>query len=196
MTDAVTAAAPALDQPEQGTPPRAGAYATTARRIARGALAGLVAGATASFAMDRLQAGLSSLSGAGSGSGGDSDDQPATSKAADRVAVAATGHSIAAPAKPLAGQWVHYTVGTMLGLGYGLAAEFAPRITSFQGSALGLGTAVLLDEGAVPALGLGQPPWRAPASSHLYSLASHMMFGVVAELVRSRVDSTLAPADT
>ena len=159
----------------------------TAKLLA-GAAAGIVAGVLASFAMDRFQAAVTALS-----SSSDSDAEPATEQAADAVAEATTGAEVPEPDKPLAGQLVHYLVGTGLGLLYGLAAEVKPGVTAGFGTAFGTGTAALLDEAAVPATGLGEAPWKSDATTHLYALASHLVFGVVAELTRSQVRATLEP---
>lgn len=157
-------------------------------KLLRGALAGLVAGATASFAMDRFQAAVAALS--------SSDDdgekpEPATQKAGDGVARTVTGSELPAAEKPLAGQAMHYGLGMGLGVIYGIAAEFRPSVTAGFGTAFGAGTATLLDEAAVPALGLGSPPWEAGLTANLYSYASHLVFGGVTELVRRQVAGTL-----
>ncbi len=167
----------------------------TGARIARGALAGLVGGIVASLAMDGLQAILARLSDADSGGESDSDAEPTTNKAADGVARLVTGDEVADANKPLAGQAMHYGLGAVLGVAYGIAAAFEPRVTTASGTLFGLTTATVLDEGAVPALGLADAPWKTPASGHLYSLASHLVFGGVTELVRAQVDATLAPAE-
>ena len=152
-------------------------------RVARGVVAGLIAGAVASFAMDRFQAAVSPLL----PSSGE-DEEPATQKAADALARGATGHDVAAPDKPLAGQAIHYA----LGIAYGVAAEFRPAIAAGYGTAFGIGTATLLDEGAVPAVGLGSPPWQADLPTTLYSYASHLVFGATTEIVRRQVAATLS----
>lgn len=164
-----------------------GIVSSNGAKVARGVVAGAIAGAVASFAMDRFQAAVSALS---------SDDdgaraEPATEKAADAVAERVTGREFADEDKPLAGQAVHYALGIGLGVLYGIAAEFRPAVTAGYGSAFGLGTATVLDEGVVPAVGLGQAPWQASASSNLYSYASHLVFGGSAELVRRQVAGTL-----
>lgn len=161
---------------------------STAARIARGLVAGVIAGAVASFAMDRFQAATAPLL---PSDGGESD--PATEQAADAVACRVAGHGIPDADKPLAGQAVHYAVGIALGAAYGLAAEFRPAVTAGYGSAFGLGTATLLDEVAVPATGLGRAPWDAGVASNLYGYASHLVFGGVSELVRRHVAATLLP---
>lgn len=158
-------------------------------RIARGIVAGVIAGAVASFAMDRFQAAASSLLPSDGG-----EDEPATEKAADAIATAVTGHEVPDADKPLAGQSVHYALGIGLGVAYGIAAEFRPPVTAGYGTAFGLGTATLLDEGAVPAVGLGDAPWKAPLSTTLYAYASHLVFGGTAEIVRRQVAGTLTPS--
>ena len=152
---------------------------STPARIARGAVAGVIAGAVASFAMDIFQAATSSLLPSDG-----SDDEPATQQAADAVAKAATGHEVPDAAKPLAGQSVHYALGIGLGIAYGIAAEIRPSVTAGYGTAFGLSTATLLDEAAVPAVGLGDAPWKAPLSTTLYGYASHLVFGGISEIVR------------
>lgn len=158
-------------------------------RIARGIVAGAIAGAIASFAMDRFQAAASSLLPSDGG-----EDEPATEKAADAIATAVTGHEVPNANKPLAGQSVHYALGIGLGVAYGIAAEFRPAVTAGYGTPFGLGTATLLDEGAVPAVGLGDAPWKAPLSTTLYAYASHLVLGGTAEIVRRQVAGTLTPS--
>jgi len=153
-------------------------------KLLAGAAAGIVAGILASFAMDRFQAAVTALSPSGDSG---SDEDPATVKAAEMVT------DVPEADKPLAGQLVHYAVGTGLGLLYGLLAEVKPGVTAGYGTAFGTGTAALLDEAAVPAAGLGAAPWKTDAATHLYGLASHLVFGLVAELTRSQVRATLAP---
>jgi putative membrane protein len=162
---------------------------STPARIARGAVAGVIAGVVASFVMDRFQAAASSLLSSDGGGG-----EPATEKAADAAATAVVGHEVPDAAKPLAGQSVHYALGIGLGVAYGIAAEFRPSVTAGFGTAFGLGTATLLDEAAVPALGLGDAPWKAPLSTTLYAYASHLVFGGTAEVVRRQVAGTLTPS--
>ncbi len=163
---------------------------TVGARVLRGALAGIVAGVAASFAMDRFQA----LAGAFSDDRGGSDVEPATAQAADAIVAHTIGGTVPEADKPLAGQLVHYALGAALGVAYGIAAEFRPGVTAGYGSAFGTATAALLDEGAVPAAGLGAAPWDSPASTHLYGLSSHLVFGATAELVRAQVAKTLQPA--
>lgn len=159
---------------------------TTTSRLLRGALAGLIAGVVASVAMDGFQAAVAALS-----SSSEDEGEPATEKAADAIATTITGTELAKRDKPLAGQAIHYALGIGLGVAYGVAAEFRPAATVGHGIGLGLVTATLLDEAAVPAVGLGDPPWKAGVSSNLYAYASHLVFGGTTELVRRHVVATL-----
>ncbi|WP_037522801.1 DUF1440 domain-containing protein [Sphingomonas sp. Mn802worker] len=156
-------------------------------KVLRGVVAGAIAGALASFAMDRFQAVVGALSGSDDAS---EESEPATEQAADAIAKQ-TGHEIAATDKPLAGQAIHYALGLGLGVAYGVAVEFRPLLAVGYGSGFGVVTATLLDEAAVPAVGLGSAPWRTDLSTNLYSYASHLVFGVTSELVRRQVASTL-----
>lgn len=162
---------------------------STPARVARGMVAGAIAGAVASFAMDRFQALTSSLRPTDGGK-----DEPTTEQAADALAKATTGRDVPDAAKPLAGQAMHYALGTGLGIAYGIAAEFLPAVTAGYGCALGIGTATLLDEAAVPAAGLSEAPWKASLPITLYAYASHLVFGGVAEFVRRQVAGTLTPS--
>lgn len=160
----------------------------TTTRIARGIIAGAIAGTVASFAMDKFQAVVSPLL---PSSDDDTPSEPATEKVADAIARQVSGAELSAEEKPMAGQAVHYAVGIVLGAAYGIAAEFRPSVTAGYGTAFGLGTATLLDEAVVPAVGLGNAPWKAGVATNLYSYASHLVFGGVTEIVRRQVADTL-----
>jgi len=147
------------------------------------ALVGIAAGVVASLAMELAQQGLAKLTESDDASDVSEDSEPATAKAA-RAAAGAAGYKLDEDQAQSGGRLVHYATGTALGLFYALAAEREPRVASGAGFPLALGTMLLLDEVAVPAAGLGDPPTKAPASSHLMSLASHLAFGLAAEGVR------------
>lgn len=163
----------------------------TGARVARGVVAGAVAGLVAAFAMDRFQAAALAFTGGGGGGGG---GEPATEQAADAISTALSGVPLPASDKPLGGQALHYLLGLGLGVAYAVAAEFRPAVTAGGGTAFGIGASTLLDEAAVPALGLGDAPWRASAGSHLFGYVSHLVFGGVTELVRRQVRGTLLPS--
>ena len=144
----------------------------------KGALAGLAAGLVASVAMNAFQAALAKAS------PDDDASEPTTEKAANRLSAATTGEPLPDDAKPAAGEAVHYALGAVLGLGYGIAAEYDPDATAGFGTTFGASVAAVLDEVAVPAAGLAPSPAETPPATHLYTLASHLVFGTVAEATR------------
>lgn len=145
----------------------------------RAAVGGILAGLVAGAAMNGFQALWSAASGSGP-----SDEEPTTTKAADKAARELTGAPLPEPYRQAADPAVHYGLSALLGLGYGLMAESVPAVRAGFGTGFGFGTAALLDEAAVPAFGLAPPPTETPLSSHLYGLASHLVFGVALEAAR------------
>jgi putative membrane protein len=82
-------------------------------------------------------------------------------------------------------------VGTTAGAVYGLAAEYEPDVTSLVGIPFGAAFWMVVDEGALSLLGLAKGPTAYPISTHAYALASHLVFGLSAEVVRSIVRRAL-----
>lgn len=137
---------------------------------------GLVAGAAASFVMSLYQNATKSLFGQ------EGDGTPATEKAADTASAATAGHYLPGPKRPAAGSAMHYALGVALGLAYALAALSWPPVTLAFGAAFGVATMLLIDDLIVPLAGWGA--WPTSLAVHLYSLTSHLVFGVVLEGVR------------
>lgn len=155
-----------------------------------GLLAGLVAGLAASVAMEAFQGAAGKAADAGKSDAEKKQEQaqqgdPSTVKAADKAMVAVTGDEVPDPYRKPAGRAVHYVTGAVLGAIYGVITEYQPKAASGFGGAYGLATSLVLDEAAVPAAGLSEAPWKAPLSSHGLGLASHMVYGVALEGVRS-----------
>ena len=74
---------------------------------------------------------------------------------------------------------------------YGVLAEVAPIVTIADGAAFGTGVWLLADELAVPAAGLSKPPKEIPLTTHVYALASHLVYGWITETVRRAVRRAL-----
>ena len=142
------------------------------------AVVGVAGGLAASFVMNRYQ-------GATAGAFGQdgSADDPATVKAADSASVAVEGRPVTQKHRAAAGSAVHYGTGTALGLGYAFLAESVPAVTIGFGAAFGVATMLVLDDLLTPAMGWGPWPGLEPGT-HLYSLTSHLVFGLVLEGVR------------
>jgi len=107
-----------------------------------------------------------------------------TEKVARKIAEA-TGKTLDKEKKKTAGQAVHYTFGTLMGIVYGVSAELVPEATTGAGAAFGTLLFLGADEVAVPAFQLSPAPTDTPAKDHLQHWAAHVVYGGSLELVRS-----------
>ena len=144
-----------------------------------GLLAGVAAGLVASAAMAAFQHAAKPLL---PDQGGDED--PATVQAADKASEAMIDAPVPEDYREPAGQAVHYITGAVLGGIYGVITEYKPEASAGFGGAYGIATSALLDEGAVPAMGLAPGPEDTPLAQHAYGVASHLVYGIVLEGVR------------
>lgn len=152
----------------------------------KGLAAGLVAGLVASWAMNRFQTIWNAVRPAPEAPKGEPADD-ATVKAASVISRAFLRRPLTGAEKKWAGPAVHYAFGSAVGGLYGAVAERAPRVASGAGLPFGAVFWLVADETAVPLLRLSAPPNRYPISVHVYALASHLVFGAVAEAVRARL---------
>jgi putative membrane protein len=171
--------------------------------VCKGTAAGLVGGLVASWTMNQFQAawtkateGFEKPHGAQSmqPSEGENAEQgseenkknqdDATVKAARAISEGLFGHELKESEKEIAGAAVHYAFGAATGGLYGAVAEFAPGVTTRMGLPFGAAFWLVADETAVPLLKLSKPPGEYPISTHVYAFASHLVFGLTAELVR------------
>ncbi len=168
----------------------------------KGLAAGLFGGLIASWTMNRFQDVWLKLSENGSSANercnepdrADQDGPQAnrnkeeqddtTVKAASAISEGIFGHELTKDEKKIAGPAIHYALGTAVGGLYGAAAEAMPEVASGKGLAFGAAFWLVVDETAVPVLGLSKPPTAYPVSTHVYALASHLVFGLTAEFVR------------
>jgi len=167
----------------------------TSSHLLRGALAGVIGGVVASWAMNQFQAATQKNAPAkprDRGEGGDRARQrqqqdggdDATVKTAQAISRRLFDHDLTPGEKKLAGPAVHYGYGGLVGGIYGAIAEIWPGIAAGLGIPYGIAVFVLGDETAVPALGLGPPPTRVPAKSHADYLAVHILYGIVLDIAR------------
>ena len=167
------------------------------RHAWKGLVAGIVGGVVASWTMDRFQYWWLSFAEGderelqqATGEEGNREE-PATVKTASAISEAVFGHDLTAREKEIAGPIVHYAVGTTAGAVYGLAAEYEPDVTALAGIPFGAAFWMVVDEGALSLLGLTKGPTAYPLSTHVYALASHLVFGLTTEVVRSTVRRAL-----
>lgn len=154
----------------------------------RGLLAGALAGLAAAAVMNGFQAIAGKLVDTGEGE----DSDPATVKAADAVSVATTGEHLPEDHKGPADAVMHYATGLVVGAAYGVLAEYYPKTSTGFGAAYGAATNLLLDDAAVPALGLGAGPLETSASTHAYGVSSHLVYGFALEAARRLVGGRAA----
>ena len=169
--------------------------------IWKGMVAGLAGGLVASWTMNQFQAAWTRIAegaekphgaqsmkpsdGSQGEQGQDSqDDENATVKTAEAISKGVFGHELQKSEKEPAGAAVHYAFGTLSGGMYGVLAEVTPQVTTAAGLPFGAGFWLLADEITVPLLGLAKPPTEYPVSTHVYALASHLVYGLTAEMSR------------
>ena len=161
--------------------------------LLKGLLAGVAGGLLAAYLMEQFQAAWSAASEAMNASkkrGGRKPD-PATVKAANVISEKVTGHKLPRDYKSIAGEAMHYGMGASAAAVYGALAEVAPIVTIGDGVGFGTGVWLLADEVAVPAAGLSKPPKEIPLATHVYALASHLVYGWITETVRRAVRRAL-----
>ncbi len=146
------------------------------------AAVGIAAGLFASFAMNTFQAICAAFDRTES-RGGDRPE-PATIKVAAAAFRMVSGKAIPQAMRPLAGNAVHYSLGAALGVIYACIAAYVPLITIGAGSIYAVAIWLVLDEGALPALGFGDKWTSVPVGTHCYGLVSHLVFGVSLEGAR------------
>ena len=171
----------------------------------KGLAAGIVGGLVASWMMEEFQTAWAKLSettqqnGSQRTSSGDgaqpqrdeAEQEPATVKAAEAVSEKLLGHHLKKGEKEMAGNAVHYATGGASGAVYGVAAEFVPQLTAGAGLPFGTAVWLVVDETAVPLLGLSKAPMQYPLSTHVYALASHFVYGLTTEAVRRTLRKTI-----
>ena len=64
-------------------------------------------------------------------------------------------------------------------------------VTAGTGGGYGAAVWLIGDEAVVPLLGLSKPPSQYPASTHVYALASHLVYGLTLEGGRRAVRALL-----
>ncbi|HJQ26066.1 MAG TPA: DUF1440 domain-containing protein [Blastocatellia bacterium] len=112
------------------------------------------------------------------------EDEPATVKAAEAISCEVFHHELTKDERRIAGPAVHYAMSASSGMIYGAAAELTPMATAGFGLPFGAAVWAVADEITVPLLGLSKSPTAYPLSKHLYSLASHFVYGAATEATR------------
>ena len=106
---------------------------------------------------------------------------------AERIA----GHPLDHTTELVATESIHWGFGAAAGAFYGALAEFYPAATSKEGANFGLVLMALTHQGVLPAMGLSAPAEQQSEREQTSEAATHLIFGVVAERVRSIVRDML-----
>ncbi|MEN3332959.1 MAG: putative rane protein [Blastocatellia bacterium] len=115
------------------------------------------------------------------------EEEPATVKTAEAISREVFNHELTKDERRIAGPVVHYTFSATTGMVYGALAELTPLAAVGFGLPFGAAVWAVADETMVPLFGLSKPPTAYPLSKHLYSLASHLIYGATTEAARRLV---------
>jgi putative membrane protein len=97
------------------------------------------------------------------------------------------GHPLDEDSKFVASETIHWGFGAAAGAFYGALAEFYPAVTKKEGANFGLTLMALTHEGVLPAMALSAAPEQQTQREQSSEAATHLIYGVVAERVRSLV---------
>ena len=174
----------------------------------KGLVAGLAGGLVASWTMNQFQAAWTRMAGGSEkphgaqslqpsdGSKGDQsqdakEQDDATVETAKVISRQVFSHELQESEKKPAGAAVHYAFGIATGGLYGALAEVSPQVTAGAGVPFGAAFWLVADEIAVPLLGLSKGPTEYPVSTHAYAFASHLVYGLTAEMSRRALRQVL-----
>lgn len=101
------------------------------------------------------------------------------------------GHELQATSKAIASETIHWSFGAVVGAAYGGLAEFYPAATARDGAQFGMTLMAITHEGALPAMGLSADPADQTVREKSSEMATHLVFGFVAETVRRYVRKML-----
>ncbi|MGD0647525.1 MAG: DUF1440 domain-containing protein [Acidobacteriaceae bacterium] len=146
--------------------------------LAKGLIAGLVAGLVATAAKSCVEAVFPPRV----------HGEPEPPEAlAEKIA----GHHLNRKTKTAAGTAIHWGFGAAVGAAYGAVAEYYPAATDKQGATFGLTLMSLTHETSLPAMELAEAVEGQSFRERSSEATSHLVYGLVAERVRSVVRSML-----
>lgn len=166
----------------------------------KGAIAGLIGGIAGTFAMNQYRTLWLKFDREGRHDWAKvereqrahaSGTEAATSKAASAVAEVLIDRPLTQEEKRVAGPLTHYLTGGLPAAAYGIAVELQPKLGWGAGLPLGAIVFFLGDEVAVTGLRLSPPASEYTPSTHLYTLTSHTVYGLVTDGVRRLIRANL-----
>jgi putative membrane protein len=175
--------------------------------LAKGALAGLLGGLAASFLMNQFMTGVALVTDGRKRRSADpqrtkqlmtarrkrfQEMADPTGEVSDSIARRVLDRKLTDRERDIAAPVVHYAFGALVGALYGALTEAVPVTRIGKGIPYGVAIWAAGDEVAVPALGLARTPWEQPLEAHAAMFASHVVYGLTLEAVRSRVRNAVA----
>jgi len=145
------------------------------RSLAKGLAAGLIGGLAGAIAMTFAERAFPARLRTQTGSESHEPEPPELAGEPSRALVPAT---TAAPTT------IHWSLGALAGAAYGALAEFVPAATAREGATFGITLGTLVQEGAVPAIGVVARARNQTAPPSAAELTSHVVFGITTEWVR------------
>ena len=140
------------------------------RSLAKGLAAGLIGGLAGAIAMTFAERAFPSRL--------RTQSEPEPPELASEPTHALIPATTAAPAT------IHWTLGAVAGAAYGAIAEFVPAATAREGATFGITLGTLVQEGAVPAIGVVARARNQTSPPSAAELTGHVVFGVTTEWVR------------
>lgn len=101
------------------------------------------------------------------------------------------GHALDKSTSAVASEAIHWGFGAAVGAAYGALAEYYPAATDKEGATFGLALMTLTHETALPAMGLAAEVEDQSPREQTSEAASHLLYGMVAERVRSFIRGQL-----
>jgi putative membrane protein len=102
-----------------------------------------------------------------------------------------SAHPLDPDTEQVASEAIHWGFGAAAGAFYGALAEFYPAVTTKEGANFGLTLMALTHEGVLPAMALSAPPEQQSEREQSSEAATHLIYGIVAERIRSIVRDLL-----
>lgn len=163
------------------------------KSLRKGIIAGAIAGMAGVYAMNLARRGWAVVEQnvAALDEEAGSQQDPATLRAAEEISIAVRNRGLTESEKEAAAETVPYGIGLASGAAYGVIAEMAPVVGAGMGIPFGVVLFGVVDEVAVPGVGLSDRPVEIPAEVHARGLVAHVAFGLATELTRRVVRSVL-----
>jgi putative membrane protein len=106
---------------------------------------------------------------------------------AERIA----GHELVTTKKEVATEAIHWGFGALTGAAYGALVEYYPAANAKDGAGFGMALSSLTHGTVLPAMGLAAEPEEQTARERTSEMATHVVYGVVTEMVRRVVRKML-----